>query len=167
MRAAPPLAFTVNRLGAWRAGLAGVAALAAAAVLAWWSRSEAPAAGAWAAAGLACALLPLVEALRTRPRTLRWDGERWHVGPAGTGSDAAVPGRLDVVADAGSWLLLRFTADPDALRAARPRPFPGGGTAWVPVQRGGLEDLWHPIRCTVYSPPPAGPPRGAAAPPSQ
>ncbi len=166
MRAAPPLAFTVSRYGAWRAALGALGVAAGVVTLAWWQAGGA-AAAAWVPAGLACALLPVVEACRLRPQTLRWDGALWHVGPVAEGAHGmSRAGRLHVVADLGPWLLLRFTAE--AAFPAVPRRLPRGGDwAWIALQRRGLEDLWHAIRCTVYSPPPAGPPRGAPVRPSE
>ncbi len=160
MRAAPPLAFTVRRFGAWRAVLVALALAGCATTAAWWH-----AVGPFATgldilvnlACLACALLPLVEACRLHAWLLRWDGALWHVGRATVGTDELRTGRLRVVLDLGPWLLLRFAAGPAPRPDARPRR---GSSAWIALQRQDLEAEWHAIRCTLYSPPPAGMPGG-------
>jgi hypothetical protein len=73
-------------------------------------------------------------------------------------------GRLRVVLDLGPWLLLRFAADPATRSAAW---LPSGSPIWIALQRQGLQAEWHAIRCTLYSPPSAGPPGGIAAPTSE
>ena len=76
--------------------------------------------------------------LRTPARSLRWDGQAWHLD--------AVPGDVAVVIDLGPWMLLRF-ASTDFARVT-----------WLPVQRRGIDAQWHALRCAVYSPRPlAGP----------
>jgi hypothetical protein len=50
-------------------------------------------------------------------------------------------GTLEVAMDLGAFLLLRLV---DQRRTS----------AWLPVQRRGLEAQWHGLRCAVYSPPP-------------
>jgi hypothetical protein len=167
MRAAPPLAFTVRRFGAWRAALVALGLGDAAAMAAWWHRLEEPAgwAGLVLAAALACALLPLVQAWRLHPLALRWDGTCWHVDPARAVSGAPRTGRLAVALDLGTWMLLRFVVEPPASPAVQP-PRAVAAT-WIALQRRGLETEWHAIRCTVYSPPPAGPPEGVPAQPPE
>jgi hypothetical protein len=64
-----------------------------------------------------------------------------------TAIDAAkrepVQGELRVLIDLGIWMLLRFVPAAGD-HSAR--------TAWLPVQRSGLQDAWHALRCAVYSP---------------
>src|SRR5689334_19686349 len=113
MRAAPPFAVTVTRFGVWRGGVVLLSALSAAVAVAWITlRLElaAPAASstiAATAAGVAAVLLT-----RRASVPLRWDGQAWFVG------DAACA--LDVMIDAGPWLLLRLRGDARDL--------------WLPVQ---------------------------------
>ena len=160
MRGLPPLEVTVCRFGCWRAALLLLGAAALAVTAAWWLTAPLPRphwATAVAAAAAGLALLPLAEAVRLRPFALRWDGERWHVGgPAPSAGRESRSGRLQVALDLGDWLLLRFVAD--VLPPAR-----GAATAWVALQRAGLETQWHALRCALYSPPPAGPPAGTPA----
>ncbi|MEO8837000.1 MAG: hypothetical protein ABI364_09705 [Caldimonas sp.] len=61
--------------------------------------------------------------------------------------------RLVVAVDLGSFLLLRL----DAVAAGSPR-----ARRWLPVQKAGLDDDWHALRCAVYSPPPVVGPAGVA-----
>lgn len=75
--------------------------------------------------------------------SLRWDGLRWHLGPARAAPDALIPGRVLAAVDAGAFLLLRF------------KPESGAKTQWLPVQRAGLEASWPALRRAVYSPRPA------------
>ena len=84
--------------------------------------------------------------LSARPVSLRWDEQRWHLGPADSVGHEPVAGTLAVALDLGSWMLLRFQADASGRRAA---------VAWLPAQRRGLESQWHALRCAVYSPRPA------------
>jgi hypothetical protein len=62
-------------------------------------------------------------------------------------------GTLEVAMDLGSFLLLRLV---DERRRS----------AWLPVQRRGLEAQWHALRCAVYAPAPraAGEPTAGALP---
>ncbi len=49
-----------------------------------------------------------------------------------------------VAVDLGSFLLLTLAGTGDGERRSR---------RWLPVQRRGLENDWHALRCAVYSPP--------------
>jgi hypothetical protein len=133
MRAAPPCAVTVARFGAWRGGVALLSALSAAVSVAWVVlRLEL--AAPWLPSLMAAAAAAALSAASTRRASvaLRWDGQTWFVGES-----ACV---LDVMIDAGPWLLLRLSGDARVL--------------WLPVQRGGLEASWHALRAAVYSPRP-------------
>ncbi len=79
--------------------------------------------------------------LRNAPLSLRWDSQRWHLGPLASAGDEPWPGSLAVALDLGPWLLLRFEHEAD-LRRRR--------ITWLPVQRRGLEAEWHALRCAVY-----------------
>ena len=99
---------------------------------------------ATAAAGLT--VVWLAAALAKVPALiLRWDGQLWQIGRAGSVPDEPVPGDLVVTVDLGPWMLLRFEpAVPDRRRRV----------IWLPVQRRGIEPHWHALRCAVYSPRP-------------
>ena len=144
MRASPPFQISVTRFGVWRLGVVGLSALAAAALVAWLaSRDEFTAPGWQIAAGVAgTALLASSLALaRIAPVSLRWGGQQWHLGPAASAGDEPWRGSLAVALDLGGWMLLRFEHDDPSRR----RRF-----SWLPIQRGGLEDRWHALRCAVY-----------------
>ena len=147
MRAAPACQVSLQRFGAWRAVVLGLAALGIASIAGWTLTRDRPLETLLIAAAVLCALTTAVLGASlfhgTRATHLRWDGLVWHLGPIG---DAATPGDLRVAIDLGPWMLLRFTsALPEVSR--RPR--------WLPVQRRGLEAEWHALRCAVYSPRPA------------
>ena len=147
MRAAPACQVSLQRFGAWRIAVLGLAALGIASIAGWALTRDRPVdtllIAAVALSALTIAVFGASLIHRIRATYLRWDGLAWHLGPIG---DAATPGDLRVAIDLGPWMLLRFTA---ALPEARPR------NAWLPVQRGGLEAEWHALRCAVYSPRPA------------
>lgn len=160
MKAAPPVQVTVGRFGAWRLAVGLVMAITVAAVSRWWVtlHADASLAGVWArvafagAAGLAIA--GAASLLRQPARSLRWDGQRWHLGLAGQVGHEPAAGRLRVTLDLGGWMMLRF--EPENSRRA----------CWIPVQRPGLESSWHALRCAVYSPRPVtGEPSATAASP--
>jgi len=147
MRAAPAIQVSLRRFGAWRGAVCTLTALGLAALAAWTSQLELPAAAPWllTVAFAVPLVLAIAVALTRIPATeLRWDGRCWHLGAA---SGEPVAGELRVEIDLGPWMLLRFTpADP----AERPR------RCWLPVQRAGLEAQWHALRCAVHAPrPPA------------
>ncbi len=146
MRAAPACQFSLQRFGVWRVAVLLVAALGAAAMVAWLVAGESPLASPVSI--VAILVMPVMAALaaslvRTPAVDLRWDGRMWHLGPP---SGQPLSGDLSVALDLGSWMLLRFS--PTAPEA-RPR------TTWLPVQRRGLESQWHALRCAVHSPRPA------------
>ena len=145
MRALPALSVTVARHRAWNTALAGVALLALAA-LAGWGHAWRDALGPVQTLGLglpAFGLAWLVRGLWRRGSTpLRWDGAQWHVGLGE--SRALLPCDLNVALDFGSWMLLRCRVGKAG--AARRR------TVWLPVERAGLRETWHALRCAVYSP---------------
>ena len=147
MRAFAASQFTLQRFGVWRAAVLAVTLLVVLTIGTWLAtRTRVP--GVLVAAGIAAAVIVwlCMALLRAAPLSLRWDTQRWHLGPADTAGQEPWAGELNVVIDLGSWMLLRFRPDAaNSLRAAR----------WLPVQRGGLEAQWHALRCAVYSPRPA------------
>lgn len=141
MHAPPPYQITVCRFGVWRVACAGLVTTSWL-VTAAWAMSAVQAHPSWLALSILLLTLAsigvLLQAWRLAPTSLRWDGQRWHMGPAATMGLEPQAGRLAVALDLGAWLLLRFVAD-----GAR------RGT-WLPVQRRGHEPAWHGLRATVY-----------------
>ena len=137
MRASPACQVTLQHFGVWRAAVLGLSLSGAASVAGWLAGREAAMSTPLVAAMLVAvpALAALVwSLLRTPARSLRWDGQAWHLD--------AIPGDVAVVIDLGPWMLLRFTAaEPDQI-------------TWLPVQRRGIDAQWHALRCAVYSPRP-------------
>ena len=145
MHGSPPCAITVARFPAWRAAV-GAVTLAALASLAGWLLGSPLGESPWVRLGVAAAALATVALAvslwRLPAVRLSWDGSQWSLAPVDRQA-AAVPGRLDVAVDLGSFLLLRFVpAGRSGLVASR----------WIPVGRAGLEPQWHAFRCAVHSP---------------
>ena len=144
MRAPPPIDIVLSRSGAWLAFVV-IAALAVMAVVAAWLALglRELTISLTAAAGLAALTLGLVGwALRLTHPTggrLRWSGRRWQLDDAVAAGCQPRTGDVVLAIDLGNWLLLRFTASPDA----------GGATCWLPVQRRGHEAEWHALRCAL------------------
>jgi hypothetical protein len=100
----------------------------------------------WAAV-LALAIAALSWRLAaTRPLDLVWDGQRWM-------SDG-VPGRLDVMLDVGSALLLRL------------RPDSGRQPRWLAVTAAEAGPAWHGLRVAAYHHAAELPPRDAPSGPA-
>ena len=149
MRASPAFRIRIARYGVWRAAVGTLLAVTFVVQSAWLAgyAGQAPLAAWVMLAALDLVLLAAAAgALRQPPVDLRWDTQRWLVGP---GSDATgpSPGNLTIALDLGVWMLLRF--DHDASPRGRRR------TTWLPVQRRGLEAHWHALRCAVYCARPA------------
>jgi hypothetical protein len=158
MRASPAFQFVLSRFALWHAAVAGLAALAAATLIAWLATRTQPVPPlgllAWGAALVAVAVLA-IGSMRVPALVLRWDGRSWWLARPRREADA-LAGEVSVALDLGGFLLLRFVAL---------SPVAGRRTArWLPVQRRGLEPHWHALRCAVYSPRPA-PARDAAGQP--
>lgn len=142
MHASPPFQMAVHRYGVWRAAAVSMVASTTAAVAAWLVHSHVMTL-VWAVLCLlvSASVALLAHAWRLRPVSLRWDSQRWHLGPLTTTGHEPDAGRLVVVMDFGAWMLLRFL--PDSATMLRPG-------VWLPVQRLGHEPAWHSLRCTVY-----------------
>ena len=149
MRAIAACQFTLTRFGVWRAAVTGLLLCVLASLALWflaqpvewhWWSVAAWGLVALAAVGLAASLIQI------KPVSLRWDGQQWHLGPAGSAGHEPFAGDLSVSLDLAGWMLLRFRAD---------RRVRGSAVSWLPVQRRGLEGQWHALRCAVYSPRPA------------
>lgn len=92
---------------------------------------------------LLIALAGTVASLRRHPVGLRCDSQSWYLCEPSRRAQEVGPAQLQVLIDAGPWLLLKFMPEgrPSWLSAC-----------WLPVQRRGMEDQWHALRCAVYSP---------------
>ncbi len=138
MRAAPAVTVTGGAGWAWRAVQSVLPALAAAALCAWallWV-GHSP----WLAAPLALAAFALAWRLaRPQVQTLRWDGQVWAIDGA--------PGRLALMIDLGSWILLRL------------RPDAGARACWLALAAGEAGPAWPALRAAVYSRPSVPPTR--------
>jgi hypothetical protein len=145
MRASAAFQITIVRYGVWRAAVSALIVSAAAALAAWLLiADDTVPAIARGLAGLAgvIVLVPAASLLRCPPMSLRWDTQRWHLGPVSTVGEEPWQGRLAVALDMGAWLLLRFERDTANMRQRN---------TWLPVQLRGLESRWHALRCAVYS----------------
>ncbi|HET7795434.1 MAG TPA: hypothetical protein VFL64_18760 [Rhizobacter sp.] len=144
MHASPPFQMIVRRFGVWQAALV-LLVCAAAMVLAAWAQRAIEVHLAAVCIALAVLVLSsvatLFHALHLRPASLRWDTQRWHLGPMATAGHEPGAGRLMVALDLGAWMLLRFVPE-EGSRWHR-------GT-WLPVQRLGHEASWPALRTTVY-----------------
>lgn len=107
MRSIPAVSLVCRDAGAWRAAVAALHGLAAAAMLAWLAGP------AWVPLGAAALWLAWRHAPVSAP-LLAWDGQGWWLDGA--------PGRPRIALDLGVWMLLRFDADADA-----------GRRHWLPV----------------------------------
>ena len=148
MRAFAATQFTLTRFGAWRTAVVLLGGLAVLTV-GIWVVAQPP---GWRVevllpAGCGVVLLAwlAVAHVRMSPLSLRWDAQRWHLGPADSAGHEPWVGDVQVAIDLGAWMLLRFK--PDVAGKGR-------AVTWVPVQRRGLEAQWHTLRCALYSPHP-------------
>lgn len=149
MRHPPPVAVTCSGGAPWRAVQALLAAIAAAAVVAWasaWLADGRPSAAAALLAALAAGL-PIWRLAAPRPVALRWDGAEW--------SADGAPCAAEVAIDLGRWLLLRLTPTP-------------GRSRWLALDAREAGPRLHLLRAALYcaaapaaSSPPAPPSRPA------
>jgi len=138
MHTAPAVAFDADDGGRWRAAVAALSGLAAAVLARWallWAAAvDGPAAG-WPGMGLIAAVAAALAAAlaawrlgRPSPARLIWNSHDWLWQPEG---GPALAGRVQVMADLGGWMLLRF--DPLAARDPAARPRPARGRRWIPL----------------------------------
>lgn len=146
MRASPAFHVVIDRFGQWRAAVLAVCAIASGAWLAWMVSMQQVFDTTMTVALAIAGLVPIVLAAslaRRSPLSLRWDTQRWQLGPAASRGEEPWSGRVDVAIDLGRWMLLRFVHEHTARRWRR--------MDWIPVQRTGMESSWHALRCAVYS----------------
>ena len=130
MQPAPAVSFDCDDGGAWRAAVAVLYGLSAAAMLRWALGWLGPP-GLSAAGSAALAALAVVAGLGVAAVTWRraaaaagpgvrlaWDGQCWQLHDVAA---AARPGRVVVALDLGAWMLLRF------------EPRPRGAARWLAV----------------------------------
>jgi hypothetical protein len=127
---------------AWRVALASLCA-ASAGCLCFWALSMAGyavhrALPASLGAALASAMAHWCWA-RMHTGLLLGNAHQWHFDPEREQA-SPVPGRLDLMIDLDSWMLLRFTASDAALPAR-----------WLPVARCAHWASWPGLRATVYA----------------
>ena len=135
--------FDVWQVAVWLVVGAAVAALAAWAIAMWKSQPQAGhAIVSMVAVGVSSATIGLALSLARVEGGMLTCSEGVWTFVSDTG--ARRTGTLEVAMDLGAFLLLRLVSQRRT-------------TAWLPVQRRGIEAQWHGLRCAVYSPPPAAP----------
>ena len=146
MHASPPVEVRLCRHGRWQASVVGVVLATCAVVVSWIVMAEGGAVLKALVASVAllgsAAAVPLAF---PADRILRWTGRCWQVAPVSMADGAVQDGDVRVALDFGSWMLLRFV----------PVGAGPGAATWLPVQRRGLENGWHGLRCALYAPRPA------------
>jgi hypothetical protein len=144
MRAAPAVAVRCSGGPFWCASHIGLPALAAASVAGWATLlASGNAAGALISSLLAATVAGCLALRLWRPQAaqLQWDGQRW-------AADGA-PGRLQLMMDLGSLLVLRLHLD-------------AAGERWLAVSAAEAGPAWPALRAAVYSRPPRATPRALA-----
>ena len=129
MRAPPAVAVRCTGGWPWRLLNVALPALAAGVATAWLLLHLDMSPLLALIAGLT-ALLLAWRLSRPRQRLLQWDGQRW--------TADAVPGRLQLMIDAGPWLLLRLHTAP-------------GAALWLAVSAAEAGAAWHGLRAAVYA----------------
>jgi hypothetical protein len=135
MHAAPAVSVCSRGAGWWRAFNVLLPALATAALCAWLlAHAQRP---VWPAVLLVpCTALLLWLLVKPLAFDVRWDGERWLApGPDQQGEE----GRLDVMLDLGSWLLLRWRPSLSSRRGQ-----------WFSVRATEARPDLHALRAAVY-----------------
>ncbi|MDO9234799.1 MAG: hypothetical protein Q7U28_02040 [Aquabacterium sp.] len=148
MRAAPPFQLSVRRFAVWNCTLISVSVVAMVVCSAWFvGRNDdlPPWCNGLISVALFLALVGACGALRRHPVRLRWDSQCWHITEFNRRTEEIGLSQVQVMLDAGSWLLLKFVPK------GRLNPL---SMHWLPVQRRGIEGQWHALRCAVYSPRP-------------
>jgi len=145
MRAPPPVRVLSDGAGLWR-GIQWSLRAAAAGVVSYWAATQllGPDARMAAACVLVGLLWAFVEARRPPEpaRHLAWDGQVWTLSrPAAE----PVAGRVAVMLDLGSWMLLRFDRQPPARPGWR-------GRVWLPLKQSDAGVAWPAVRAALFAP---------------
>lgn len=146
MQAAPAVQVLVQRFTIWNGALFLIGAAAVAVCGAWFGlRNEEVSlrSAALMVSALLMGLAGLCGSIRRHPVRMRWDSQCWTLAESSRPSDEIAPCQAHVVIDAGAWLLLKFV--PEGVLSRR-------SALWLPVQRPGIEDQWHALRCALCSP---------------
>jgi len=75
--------------------------------------------------------------------SLGWDGSAWQLQRSGIDRQA---GRVALMLDLGSWLLVRFVPDAAPARTRR-------RAAWLPLSRRDAPAAWPALRVALHAPP--------------
>ncbi|MEY4750631.1 MAG: hypothetical protein RIQ60_2845 [Pseudomonadota bacterium] len=158
-RGAPPVSVKLKVDPSWRAIRQLVPTLSFLLTVAWWvdhglhgSADPLNLVGLSLTALAACALvLVCARALRrsgqhaTELVTLSWDGQRWQM-RAHDGDDFSAVD-LHIRLDFGRWMLLSCQHEAER-SGSTTRSLP----SWIALTRRQQPELWHPLRCALYSP---------------
>ncbi len=82
-------------------------------------------------------------ALSGPAHSLGWDGSTWQLQRSGIDGRA---GRVALMLDLGSWLLVRFVPDAAAARTRR-------RATWLPLSRRDAAEAWPALRVALHAPP--------------
>ena len=150
MRTAPAVHLSLEADTPWRVGLCLLCAAAAAAPLAWsmlWLRMPPGAAlGGGVAVALGTAGM-LWQRLDHGTVALAWDGAQWWL--QGRGDVQPHAGRMQLMIDLGTWVLLRF------MPAPAPAAQPGARGHWLALSQTRHRPHWHALRCALHGASPA------------
>jgi hypothetical protein len=152
VRTAPAITVVAAANRPWVAAVRGLALTCVVAVAAWIG-AQSMEAGAdissipvWARCGLLLAAAAVAWRARSigqePPVELQWDGQGWWLRPAAAGGEATAT-TPRVVADLGSWLLVRCGIAPAGRGAERAR--------WLALQQGHDAVQWHALRCALHA----------------
>jgi hypothetical protein len=145
MRVAPPVQAVSCSAGPWHAVQIALYAMSAAVAVGWaaamlWEPGAAP-----LAAGLLAGPVAAVIARFTLPphaMQLAWDGSAWQLRRP---EREARAGRVPLMLDLGSWMLVRFS--PMGVRRR--------GTVWLPLSRRDAAGAWLALRVALHASQPA------------
>ena len=146
MQAAPAVQVHLHRFAAWNTLVICMSAAATAACGAWFFArgDDLPAwSGGLIAGSLFFALRGAWVSTRRERVRLRWDSQHWFLDESEGRTEEVGPLQVQVMVDAGAWLLLKLIPQAGVIVPS---------SRWLPVQRRGIEDQWHALRCAAYSP---------------
>ena len=148
MRSAPAFQLCPQRSVGWLIFVVAIFLLVWGALAAWWLSSLQSASAPSLVFALSILLslgcgYGLYRVSSRRPGSLRWDGQCWHWGPAGSAGHEPVSGQAQVSLDLGVFLLI-YLRPHEGLRS------PG---VWLPLERRRHVFDWHLLRCALQSHP--------------